>query len=383
MRLRITSICCALTGAALLGLLPASAQAVSTSTPPPQTISTTVRGHPTVVQFVRPRPDRDDRTIVNEAVRLIKSVPPGGAIRSNIFTLTRFQVTRALIAAHDRGVDVKVTLAGRNTGYAAAGALISALGPDVVVCPKGCISGSRFGLAHNKYMTFSSATTPAGVRHRSVVWVSSANFSASSERRNENAVTTYADRRAYLALNRVFSLAFRQVHFPGNDFYTGKPPSFWVGYSGLRGFHSPEQQTDLWYHRLKWVEAGPGCTVRLQAVTWRVSRLAVAELLVEKARAGCYVRVGVSTIDAEVLATLQAGGIPVQQTVDAHHKFAVVHARYAGSASYRYLTWAGSQNLTTGGNYYQDEIIVRVESKAVAMAFIREFDLLQGRGVPL
>ncbi len=149
------------------------------------------------------------------------------------------------MAAARRGVDVKVTLAGHNTSFTAARALIRTLGSNAVVCRLGCISSSRFGLAHSKFMTLSSAKTPAGVRRRSVVWVSSANFSVPSERRHENAVTTYADRRAYLALNRVFSLAFQQVHFPGNDFFTRQPPSFWVGYSGLRGFHSPEQQTGL------------------------------------------------------------------------------------------------------------------------------------------
>jgi hypothetical protein len=121
--------------------------------------------------------------------------------------------------------------------------------------------------------------------------------------------------------------------------------------------------------------------MRVQTSTWRSSRMVVAQLLVEKARAGCYVRVGVSRIDRDVLATLKAGGVPVRRTAGAHHKFAVVHARYAGSTFHRNLTWTGSQNPTTGGNYYQDEIIVRVSSKTVARAFTGEFDLLQARGV--
>lgn len=376
---------CFLAAVFVLGQPPAAAQAATSARAPAprRTTSTLVRGYPTVVQFVRPRPGYPDRTVVNEAVRLIKTVPRGGQIRLTMFTLTRHNVSKALIAASRRGVSVKVTLAAHSRDYSAAQALKRALGRNLVFCGTrsggGCITGSRLGLAHSKFMTLSSARTPSGARRAFVVWVSSANFSQPSETRHENAVTTYGDKRAFVALNRVFGLAFRQVHFAGNDFNTGKPPAFWIGSSGLRGFHSPAQQFDLWYKRLKPLTGGRGCTIRLQNSTWRIHRIAVARLLVEKSRAGCRVRVGVSRIDRQVLLTLRAGGIPVRRTRGAHDKFVVAHARYFGSARYRNLVWTGSHNLTYGGNNRQDEIIVRISSRAVAVAFAHEFDLLQSR----
>ncbi len=336
-----------------------------------------------MVQFVRPRPLLPDRTIVNEALRLISSVPRGGQIRLTMFTLTRHNVSKALIAASRRGVSVKVTLDGHSRKYSAARALKRALGRNLVFCGTrtggGCITGSTLGLAHSKFMTLSSAKTPRGARRGYVVWVTSANFSGPSEFRHENAVTTYGDKRAFAALNRVFVLAFRQVHFARNDFYNGQPPAYWLGSSGLRGYHSPEQRADLWYSRLQPVAAGRGCRIRVQNSTWTTHRLAVAQLLVQKARAGCTVRVGVSRIERKVLLTLRAGGIPVRRTRGAHDKFVVAHARYRGSADYRNLVWTGSHNLTYGGNYRQDEIIVLISSRAVAVAYAREFDLLASR----
>ncbi len=127
--------------------------------------STTIAGFPVFAHFTNPPAFAgDDRTILNETIRLINDTPAGARIRAAIHSLSVNAVETALVNAKNRGVTVQVVEDGSDEfdGDASPKELHAALGANHVYCGDrvkggnyGCITSDPSGIMHTKLYTFS------------------------------------------------------------------------------------------------------------------------------------------------------------------------------------------------------------------------------------
>ena len=177
------------------------------------TATATLGGHP--AWFFYTRPDRpckgtagsgSDRHILDELIRLIKSVPAGGRIDGHIFSITVDGVAQALLDAQTRGVQVWISTDGQvKTSTDTAKTMYLDKLQHKVYCGtaanRACISTADGGISHTKLFVFSTATAPDGAVGTNVVWLGSANQTyASGMNLYNNTVTVFGDRGALVAL---------------------------------------------------------------------------------------------------------------------------------------------------------------------------------------
>lgn len=138
-----TAIAAALCLAA--ALLPAGAAAADVTGPP--VVNAPVFNDPVADSGTPGTPSAQQSAVMDQLIRLIRAARAGGEIRFVMFEFTEGQrsteVADALIAAHGRGVKVKVILNGSDKNAPVAARLRSALGGSesaasyVVSCPAG------------------------------------------------------------------------------------------------------------------------------------------------------------------------------------------------------------------------------------------------------
>jgi phosphatidylserine/phosphatidylglycerophosphate/cardiolipin synthase-like enzyme len=355
--------------------------------------STTIGGYPVWAHFTNPPAFAgDDRTILNEAIRLINDTPAGGRIRAAIHSLTANGVYTALINAKNRGVTVQVVEDGSDEFEADTSPrdLHAALGANHVFCGNrvqggnyGCITTDPSGIMHTKFYTFSQTKDPNGVLRSNVVWFGSANMTyASGSQTFNNTLTIYGDLDLFNNFNTYFSQLFNQYHYAGNNFYDASVPRGYWTTATARVYASPDQDGDLVYNRLNDIVADSTCRVRVAQAMIHDSRGALVDLLVRLKQGGCGVWVVGSSIEATSLNKLKSAGIGVRKH-SVHDKFILVYARFAGSVDNRYLIFTGSHNWTYSANYRNDEIFVRVESPDFYTPYYNHFNDAYNTGTAL
>ncbi|NUO58497.1 MAG: hypothetical protein HOV78_17660, partial [Hamadaea sp.] len=117
----------------------------------------------------------DKALLQNKIVELIGTAPAGSRIRMAMYYADDATIPNALIAAHQRGVNVQVIFDGRETAEALWPSLTAELGTSLsaaswaLACPagRGCIGsrvlGSVDSINHNKFFLFSSTGGAANV----------------------------------------------------------------------------------------------------------------------------------------------------------------------------------------------------------------------------
>jgi phosphatidylserine/phosphatidylglycerophosphate/cardiolipin synthase-like enzyme len=355
--------------------------------------STTIAGFPAWAHFTNPPAFAgDDRTILNEAIRLINDTPSGARIRAAIHSLSVNGVQTALVNAKNRGVTVQVVEDGSDEfdPDASPHDLHAALGASHVFCGGrvqggnyGCITSDPSGIMHTKLYTFSQTKDPNGVLRSNVVWFGSANMTyATGAQTFNNTITIYGDVDLFNNFNTYFTQLFNQNHYAGNNFYDATAGrGYWVT-STARVYASPDQDSDLVYNRLNDIGADSTCRVRVAQAMIHDSRLELVDLLVRLKQGGCGVWVVGSSIEPIALSRLKGAGIGVRKH-DVHDKFILVNAKFAGSADNRSLVFTGSHNWTYSANYRNDELFVRVESQDFYTPFYNHFNDAYNTGTAL
>jgi len=334
-----------------------------------------------------------DLAILNHLIYLIDNTPAGATIRTAIHNISANTVQAAFQRAKDRGVNVYVVHSGNhapgdpsddgdtspedlqkyldggagtrfrwcNTGGTLAGA-----GWD------GCIARQSSALMHSKLLLISRTRDNTGAVRDYVTWFGSANMTyATGSNTYNNTVTVYGDRTLYdNFVGEYWTKLWNRTSYAGNDYYDSATGRGYFGGSvaNLQVYASPEQQTDLVYNRLTYIDPDTSCAIRVAENMFNDTRSNVAELLVAKKRQGCWVSVAVGSIGSRSLAILRGAGIAVRR-INTHDKFILVKGKYAGSAVTRRIVFTGSHNLSESANYLNDELFVKLEDDTIYASF--------------
>jgi phosphatidylserine/phosphatidylglycerophosphate/cardiolipin synthase-like enzyme len=346
--------------------------------------------------FNHPRGGREaqDR-IITHLVRTISSTPRYSTIRIAAYSNDRPDVVDALIAAHQRGVDVQMVL-NDNWTSAATRRLIKVLGqnPDrrsfVSICAGSCRGGA--GNQHMKFYLFSKAG-----QAKNVVMVGSANTTGYGAKTQWNDMFTATGVPGLRELyTKIFEQLVRDVRLA--DPYVRKT----VGNYENEFFpvYGATAETDPVMRRLQDVrcDAGPGTGVggrtvlRIVMYGWRAERgLYLADKVADLSRQGCDVRVLVSSGGRQVVGTLKRGGVLVKSAdldldddeetgfggtafeIFTHEKYMLLSGGFRGTSSHQ--VWTGSENWS-GRGLMNDEVTIRIPGKAVYSSYLANFDLI-------
>lgn len=346
--------------------------------------------------FNHPRGGREGQDrIITHLVRTISSTPRHSTIRIAAYSNDRPDVVDALIAAHQRGVDVQMVL-NDNWTSAATRRLIRVLGqnPDrrsfVSICAGSCRGGA--GNQHMKFYLFSRAGKAGNV-----VMVGSANttgFGAKSQWNDMYTSTGVPELRELYT--KIFEQLVRDVRLA--DPYVRKT----VGAYENEFFpvYGATAETDPVMRRLDDVRcvagAGTGLdgrtVIRIVMYGWRAERgLYIADKVADLSRQGCNVRVLVSSGGRQVVGTLKRGGVLVKSAdldldddertgfgetgfeVFTHEKYMLLSGTFRGVSGHQ--VWTGSENWS-GRGLMNDEVTIRIPRRSTYTAYLANFDLI-------
>ena len=359
------------------------------------TATAQVGGFPTWFFFTRPdKPCTGtpgtgiDRHAINELIRLIESVPPGGRIDGHIFSISVDAVGQALLSAQERGVDVLISADGAMAVSTDSVKTYLDKLDGIVYCTSSttdsCISTATDGISHTKLFVFTHATAPDQTQSDKVVWFGSANQTyASGMRLYNNTVTIYGDGPLYDQMRDY--LDDLRLRVRAADYYDPGSGRGHVLTASADVYISPESTTDLVVNRLDDITPDSKCRVRVMQASIRDSRIAVVDRLIAMKRGGCQVQVVADTVEPAALAALKGANIPVREML-IHDKSFLVYAKY-GSA-YQYRVYTGSHNLSGGALRKYDEIFVKLAPETGAIhpvfdLYVTHFDDAYNVGTPL
>ncbi|SEG74225.1 Phosphatidylserine/phosphatidylglycerophosphate/cardiolipin synthase [Thermomonospora echinospora] len=330
--------------------------------------------------------------IMRRIERDIATAPRGSVIRVAVYSITLDSFVNKLIAAHRRGVHVRV-LMDRHAVNGDWRRLQSALGTRVnlkssassyaALCSGGCMdhyhkNGKAIGSLHSKIFLFSGG----GKR---VVTVSSANpTTRQAETAWNNSYTVVGNKSLYNAYVRNF-----------NDMSRGALGSYdhgyyWTSGTNPKAYFWPKSNSgsDTILSMLKLVACSKThpSRVRVAMFQWTDGRLPLARHLASMAARGCRVTVIYTkdSIDSSIRSTLAKSRIDVRDTTHGtradgyaryytHNKYLLIDGRYNG-VNGRRIVMTGSANYTVNGVYHNDESNMRILGSSVYDAYLKNFN---------
>jgi phosphatidylserine/phosphatidylglycerophosphate/cardiolipin synthase-like enzyme len=342
--------------------------------------------------------------IMTKLISIINGTPKGAYIRMTFFSFTIQAVADALIAAHRRGVNVRLIMDDHEE-WPAWQRVTKVFGTDTtarsfaIKCPGACRTDNDPSYMHSKVWMFSSS----GGASR-VVMVSSTNPTYFQSRKGwNNAYTMVGDTKLYDAFRVDFEsmtagaiLKTRPTTSPNTyvSVANGKHKIylFPIGGSG--------PDTDIQYQvlrniRCSGVASGYGyqghTVVRVAMYQWSYLRVRLAQQLWTLDDQGCAVVVmyDPTRVDPQVLTALRKSGgrhdgpVLVPASHDANHdgvsdlllhdKVVLIDGVYAGDTSSR-IVFTGSANWTYNSLHYNDEFMLRIVSSSVHSAYLKQFN---------
>jgi phosphatidylserine/phosphatidylglycerophosphate/cardiolipin synthase-like enzyme len=357
---------------------------------------------------------QDDHTeLTRHARSLIEAVPRGARISLPLYYFDRDEIATALIAAHRRGVDVRIVINGSETNGAQFKALKAAK-MNVTVCGKllpngfarasdrGCIANrsetndpdaTAYSRLHSKYMALSKVNLSNGSVAQNVVWVASANFDHTTAYEDS---FTFQNSEVYRFYRAYFDhLRYYAKTAGKNDYGTDARDRSTTTTDGMytahlfprheasgQGFFS--KSNDPTVAALSKAKCSPESTGDIIAVAnFRISRRPVVTALMDAKKRGCTVRVVSGDVAADngkpyaaVVDLDKAVGVrvcgPATRKSSMHEKFMIITD---GKAPQLYV---GSQNLTYAALRQQDENVLRVANPRVAAKYAERFKSLHG-----
>ncbi|GAA2205989.1 hypothetical protein GCM10009850_014470 [Nonomuraea monospora] len=392
------------------GLLTITDPARADVTGPP-VLNAPVFNDPTADSGVPGTPSAAQSAVMDQLIRLIKATPQGAEIR---FVNHQFspgqrstEIADQLVAAHRRGVQVKVILDSMENGAndAVTATLAAALGtaesagswvirceyPDESAVDRGCIGRNYL---HSKFALFSSVVS-GGVSHANVVFQTSSNLSDWYLYNSYNDAYTFTDATVYAAYRTYFA-----------DLQAGRrkavnPGYYWTTATGTahRATFLPRRATDPdpVVSVLRLVECSyqdeAGVTrqtdIRMALTAFNKNRQAIANELVRLRGENCWVDIvyydnrpqdakNVDDTVRSILATT-VNGRTIQVTpcrftvgtreVVTHNKIMMIDGFYDDDITPRVYT--GSANFTALEN--ADDAFLRISGRAVHDQYLSWF----------
>ena len=370
--------------------------------------------------FNDPTGTADQQTAVfTQLIRLIDATPAGETIRGSIYELEDMDVADALLAAHERGVDVKLivdqaTLEGDDQGqrpvWDALSAADTGLGTDdskasyIVACNdqfpdtrRGCLAAPppNPSYNHNKYFLFSKiGAFEDGTRYSDVVFQSSSNLNDWYKEVTYNDAVTFVDPTVYAGYVKEHDDE-RAARYKA----AGNMKYYWSTETGstYRAFFFPRGDsdydnpaTDTMVNILKDMVCtytgsdGAEHTTELRVAMFQFleSRKQLADALAALAKEGCAIEVIDSQTDSTIQSVLNKAGIPNTvcsydyqgNNIRTHTKFMIVNGKFGEDTTPRVYT--GSHNWTGSALRSADEAMLRIASEDYYSQYRSFFDKL-------
>ncbi len=320
-------------------------------------------------------------SLVRRIDHAIDGAEPGATLRLAAYSLAMPPTTRALVAAHRRGVQVRVVVDDHSAHWGSVRVLSEELGRDtaadsfVKVCRMSCRGGR--GNQHAKFLTVSSSTQGEGV-----VLVGSVNLTGYNAQRQWNDLYSVADPAIHDQLAEAFDLMATdrpqgRLALPttADGFETDLSP-----YPGISARRDPL------LHRLRTVHCkGVALTagrngrtvVRILMHAWNGERgVALAKGVARLERQGCDVKVlyGVG-MGRQVNRVLQRAHVPARDSLHdhrrVHQKVMVLSGRIGRRTDANYV-WTGSHNWSDR-SLRNDELILRIAGRDLVADYLANF----------
>jgi len=332
-----------------------------------------------------------DLAIEDRLVAFIEAARSGTTVRAAFAYLDQPRVADALIAAHERKVDVRLVLDERNQQLidgtwqwnSAVASLRSALGDDhVLVCGGaetppdggGCIARDK---QHNAFVLVSETCDGS----HAIVLQTSAYPTKSQLFRRDDLVVVRDDDALFAAYAEYWNDLARQRR--NNDYYRtadGASTRLFLYPRAATGQVTRDPATDTVYRLLHDnVECAGGTRVRLAMSFWTTGRDYLVDELRRLATAGCDVGIVANpdTTDGAVASALRAGfdADHLGFLPGVHHKYLVVDGAYAGDPD-AHLVWTGSQDFTSAALRDNDELLLRLDSAAFRDRFMADWSAM-------
>lgn len=303
-----------------------------------------------------------DPLIETRLRQLTQSADSGDTIRGSMYTWTRAALATDLVAAKNRGVDVRMVLDGHNVtdGNAGYTVLVDG-GVPVTSCSNGCLGSN---INHNKYFLFNIDGVKQSV-------LTSSNLSTSQTRWYNNLIRItdarlYDYYLAYWNRENAQSWTYDGVTWHDDDK---------VGYgssTATKAYVYPRTSDNILGILGNVTDCstdgnGDGNSDRkvwLAQSLFTQARESVRNKLAELQAMGCDVRVVVADRETElwVQAANGSGNLnngKVGTLHNTHNKLILIDAYYAGK--WQDVVFTGSHNLTGTSLKYNDEAMVRVK----------------------
>lgn len=390
--------------AGLLGALPTTATAAPApaaltgtlvaSKPKPAPLSYTP---PAGVRVNNPLGDKEARRrIIGHLIRTIRSVPGREKIRIASWNIRSDDIVDALIAAHNRGVSVRVVLdrlnANKDNPNEGVNRMQAAfkkrehnrkasMKSDVRKCVSSCRSYS--GIAHTKFFLFSKAG-----KARNIVIHGSNNATDLAATAQWNDVFTLRNKdEIYAEFDHVFTQMRRDkpVRQAYESYEHGRYTSYFYPHRGA-GTGADPLLRDLDDIVCAGATGGTGTNgktkIRIAQTSMHGDRgKAIAERLRTMWQRGCDIKIVYAVFGNNVLKILRntsRGPVPHKQIAQdfnfdgvydryLHMKYMAVSGRYRNDTSAN-VTWNGSANWT-GVALASDEIVMRIFDAGVRKTY--------------
>ncbi len=336
--------------------------------PPPAPVEGTAS-----VFFNRPGPAGTDPDLALEAklTELLRQAQPGSTIRAAVYTWDRQVMTDEFVAAHERGVDVRVIIGGDFPAVESLAARLPA--GHVIACRNqaGEVIGAMGGrINHNKFFLFSDL----GGGGTEVVAQSSANLTEFQLTRNNNMVVL----RGYSDLYQAFLRYWNDLSacIPDLNYYrlTGRNAGTAAYFFPRASGNGVTGQGDTVAELLDDISEPAGTVIRVAMATWSNPRRGLATKLVSLFQNGADVAVVINPDEAgnEVLQILESAGLPVYRYPQVHSKYLLIDGVWRGTARKVILT--GSHNFTGPALTGNDEVLLRLQNDALHTAFLADWE---------
>ena len=387
----VTAIC----GAALLGayLVPTTAEAAP-YTPKQGVVFNNAAGSKTS--------ERRIQTVLDKAISAVPGCPAGKAgcqtITMAMYLFSQKSTADRLIAAHRRGVNVHFLIDNGAWDASQIKRLRKAFGTSkarrsyVVKCNKGaCMTNYPYATIHVKYYLFSQSG-----RAKKVSIISSANPHRVNIYNSFNNTHTITGNTAiYNRLMKYFSdmTLNRQNHSYGNGKNTASGPfTLYIYPQRPVRIHYLDVLRTVKCRTAKNMGSKGRTVVRMSMWGFTNPRMDVAKKLWSLQNAGCKVDVTLNrgrasrSIMRQLTKTTRHGKMVVEDAWKdknrndyaeqyTHHKAMIVNG-YVQGRNQR-VVWTGSQNLTSTGSLYNDDMVLRITGSGYYFAYSKNFSYIQ------
>lgn len=344
--------------------------------------------------------DEGHRALANELMGLIAHADEGSTVQLAVYRFKDTAIADELVAAADRGVDVRVLVPDRSTDKInvnvrailedglgrdnSSGSYITYCSPTEEIKRNPCISSSSDGLMHSKFATFSSVSGK-----KDIVFVSSGNLN----------LQTYWN-NAVVAVERPvlygeYSGYFEDLELAerASDNYGAERPDADDG--PFRSYFFPRSDRNIFVDVLDNADCSAtglptesGRTEINIAVLIFTDR-AVVDKLRQMGAAGCEIKVAymdswVSDYVDDALQTAASEGsieswyVPDTPEADKkaiHSKYLTIEGVYYND-NVRKLVWAGSLNYSEKAQRIYDETVIRIEDDTFFAGYHDNFETI-------